>query len=103
MFAAALIVFRESLEAALFVGIVAAATRGLMGRGRWLGAGVGIGVLGAMILAALAPHVSEWFDGLGQDMVNERSYVNTDTGAVLRNRIVNVGNPSLRVTLESRF
>jgi high-affinity iron transporter len=70
MFAAALIVFRESLEAALFVGIVAAATRGLMGRGRWLGAGVGIGVLGAMILAALAPHVSEWFDGLGQDMVN---------------------------------
>lgn len=70
MFAAALIVFRESLEAALFVGIVAAATRGLMGRGRWLGAGVGIGVLGAMILAALAPHVSEWFDGLGQDVIN---------------------------------
>jgi high-affinity iron transporter len=70
MFAAALIVFRESLEAALFVGIVAAATRGLLGRGRWLGAGVGIGVLGAMILAALAPHVSEWFDGLGQDAIN---------------------------------
>jgi high-affinity iron transporter len=70
MFAAALIVFRESLEAALFVGIVAAATRGLLGRGRWLGAGVAIGVVGAMILAALAPHVSEWFDGLGQDVIN---------------------------------
>jgi high-affinity Fe2+/Pb2+ permease len=36
MFSAALIVFRESLEAALFVGIVAAATRGLAGRSRWL-------------------------------------------------------------------
>jgi high-affinity iron transporter len=70
MFAAALIVFRESLEAALFVGIVAAATRGLLGRGRWLGTGVAMGVIGAMILAALAPHVSEWFDGLGQDMIN---------------------------------
>jgi high-affinity iron transporter len=31
---------------------------------------VGIGVLGAMILAALAPHVSGWFDGLGQDVIN---------------------------------
>jgi high-affinity iron transporter len=70
MFAAALIVFRESLEAALFVGIVAAATRGLAGRGGWLSGGVGIGVLGALILAALAPHVSSWFDGLGQDVIN---------------------------------
>jgi high-affinity iron transporter len=70
MFAAALIVFRESLEAALFVGIVAAATRGLGGRGVWLAGGVAIGVLGALVLAALAPHVSGWFDGLGQDMIN---------------------------------
>src|SRR3569832_2619388 len=70
MFAAALIVFRESLEAALFVGIVAAATRGLMGRGAWLAGGVGIGVVGAIILAILAPHVSGLFDGLGQDVVN---------------------------------
>lgn len=70
MFAAALIVFRESLEAALFVGIVAAATRGLAGRGSWLSGGVAIGVIGAMILAALAPHVSGWFDGLGQDVIN---------------------------------
>ena len=70
MFAAALIVFRESLEAALFVGIVAAATRGLLGRGRWLGAGVAIGVFGALVLAAIAPHVSELFDGLGQDVIN---------------------------------
>ena len=70
MFAAALIVFRESLEAALFVGIVAAATRGLGGRGVWLAGGVAIGVLGAMVLAALAPHVSGWFDGLGQDVIN---------------------------------
>jgi len=70
MFAAALIVFRESLEAALFVGIVAAATRQLVGRGRWLSGGVAIGVLGALLLALVAQHVSDWFGGLGQDAIN---------------------------------
>lgn len=70
MFATALIVFRESLEAALFVGIVAAATRDLAGRTRWLSAGVAIGALGALLLAFMAPRVSGWFDGIGQDIVN---------------------------------
>jgi len=35
MFATAVIVFREVLEAALIVGIVAAATRTIPGRKRW--------------------------------------------------------------------
>jgi len=70
MFAAALIVFRESLEAALFVGIVAAATRQLAGRGRWLAAGVGLGAVGALFLAFIAQRVSGWLDGLGQDVIN---------------------------------
>ncbi len=70
MFATALIVFRESLEAALFIGIVAAATRGLAGRARWLSAGVGTGALGAIALALLAQSLSGWLDGLGQDVIN---------------------------------
>jgi high-affinity iron transporter len=70
MFATALIVFRESLEAALFVGIVAAATRDLTGRARWLSAGVGAGALGAFALALLATHLSGWLEGVGQDVVN---------------------------------
>jgi outer membrane receptor for ferrienterochelin and colicin len=40
---------------------------------------------------------------LGMDMVNARGYVNLDTGTLLRNRVTNVGHPSLKVTLESRF
>ncbi len=70
MFAAALIVFRESLEAALFVGIVAAATRQLAGRGRWLAVGVAAGFAGALLLAVLAERISGLFDGIGQDLVN---------------------------------
>lgn len=70
MFATAIIVFRETLEAALFVGIMAAATRGLTGRSRWLTAGVLVGGLGAMALAAGAEHISALADGVGQDLVN---------------------------------
>jgi high-affinity iron transporter len=70
MFATALIVFRESLEAALFVGIVAAATRGLAGRGSWLAGGVLAGVIGALALAAGADKIGALADGIGQDLVN---------------------------------
>jgi outer membrane receptor protein involved in Fe transport len=40
---------------------------------------------------------------LGMDMVNERSYLNAATGATLRNRVVNIGHPSVKLALESRF
>jgi high-affinity iron transporter len=70
MFAALLIVFRESLEAALFVGIVAAATRQLAGRTAWLASGVAVGAAGALLLALAAEHVSAWAGGIGQDLVN---------------------------------
>ena len=40
MFASAVIVLRETLEAALVLGIVAAATRSVRGRGTWMVAGV---------------------------------------------------------------
>lgn len=70
MFAASLIVFRETLEAALFVGIIAAATKQLPQRGRWLTGGVAAGVAGALLLALTAEQVSAWADGIGQDLVN---------------------------------
>lgn len=70
MFAIALIVFRETLEAALFVGIMAAATRGLVGRSRWLIAGVLAGSVGSLVLAAGAEHVGSLADGVGQDLLN---------------------------------
>ena len=47
MFATAIIVFREVLEASLLVGIVAAATRSVPGRNRWLVAGIVAGLAGS--------------------------------------------------------
>ena len=40
MLGAFVIVLREVIEAGLIVGIVLAATRGIPGRGRWVGMGV---------------------------------------------------------------
>lgn len=70
MFSTGLIVFREALEAALFVGIVAASSRGLAGRDRWLAGGVLAGALASLLLAAGIDRVSAWADGLGQDLLN---------------------------------
>lgn len=70
MLGSAVIVFREVLEAALIVGIVAAATRGLAGRGRWLLLGVGAGLVGAIVIAGLAREISATFEGVGQQLLN---------------------------------
>ena len=70
MFGTALIVFREVLEAALIVGIVSAATRGIPGRSRWIGAGIGAGIVGSLLVAAGAGALSELAEGMGQELFN---------------------------------
>ncbi len=70
MFATGLIVFRETLEAALFVGIIAAATRGIERRSLWMAGGVLVGFAGALLMAAGMQQVSVWADGIGQDLLN---------------------------------
>ncbi len=65
-----ILVFREVLEAALIISIVAAATRGLPGRGRWISAGVALGVVGALIVAAFAGAIGESMSGMGQEWFN---------------------------------
>ena len=48
MLGTAIIIFRETLEAALIVGLVLAATRGVGNRIRWISAGIGGGILGQL-------------------------------------------------------
>jgi high-affinity iron transporter len=70
MAAAALIVFREMLEAALVVGIVMAATRGIPKRNAWIGLGVVGGVAGAILVAMFAEAVASAAEGMGQELFN---------------------------------
>jgi high-affinity iron transporter len=66
----AVLVFREVLEAALVVSVVFAATRGVPGRGRWIGAGIAAGVLGAIAVALSAGVIADAAAGLGQELFN---------------------------------
>ncbi len=70
MFAAALIVFRESLEAALIISIMAAATRGIPLRSRWIMGGVLAGLFGAALVASSMELISSAASGIGQELFN---------------------------------
>lgn len=70
MLSTALIVFREVLEAALVVSIVMAATKGVPGRGWWVGGGLAGGVIGAGMIASFADVISSWASGMGQEVFN---------------------------------
>jgi high-affinity iron transporter len=70
MFETAVIVFREALEAALIIGIVLAASRGVPGRFAVASAGVLAGIFGAVAIAALAGTIGEAASGVGQEILN---------------------------------
>jgi len=70
MLATLLIVFREVIEAGLIVGIVLAATKGVLQRGLWVSYGVVAGVAGACLVAAFASELGELFQGSGQELFN---------------------------------
>jgi high-affinity iron transporter len=70
MLAAAIIVFREIIEAGLIVGIVLAATRGVPGRSLWVSGGALGGVLGAILVAVFAKVIADGLAGVGQEILN---------------------------------
>lgn len=70
MSATAIIVFREVLEAALVIGIVMAATRGLAGRGTWVTLGAVGGLACAGLVALFAGALARAAQGVGQELFN---------------------------------
>jgi high-affinity iron transporter len=70
MLASLIIVFREVLEAALVVGIVMAASRGVPRRGWWIAGGCAGGVLGATLVAGFAGEIADAVEGVGQELFN---------------------------------
>ena len=70
MLGSGIIVFREVLEAALVIGIVMAGSKGVAGRGLWVGGGVIVGVLAAGIVALFAGTIAAAAAGVGQELFN---------------------------------
>jgi high-affinity iron transporter len=70
MFGSSIIVFRETLEAALIIGIITAATRGVSGRNHWLIAGIAAGLAGSATVAAATNTIAEMASGFGQELFN---------------------------------
>ena len=70
MFGTAVIVFREVLEAALIIGILAAATRSVPNRNRWLLGGIVAGLAGSALVAASTDVISSMASGVGQELLN---------------------------------
>jgi high-affinity iron transporter len=69
MLGALIIVFREVLEAALVIGVVAAAVQGLAHRGRRIASGVALGIAGSALVAAGLGVISQFQDGRGQELL----------------------------------
>ena len=70
MLGSAIIVFREVLEAALIVAIMMGASRGVSGRGRWIGGGMLLGLAGACVVAGFADGISNALEGRGHEIFN---------------------------------
>src|SRR5579862_7516396 len=68
MISAFIIVFREILEAALVVGVAAAAVEGWPHRGLWVTLGTGLGIAGAAAVAASIGVISRLAHGSGQEL-----------------------------------
>jgi len=70
MIASAIIFFRELFEIVLIVGIILAATRTLNGRKKWIIGGITAGVIGSALIAVFANSISEFAQGVGQEIFN---------------------------------
>ena len=68
MLGVALLVFREVLEAALIVTVVAAATRGVPHRRIFIGGGIALGVIGAGLVALGMSFIESSLAGSGQEL-----------------------------------
>jgi high-affinity iron transporter len=74
---AVILILQEILEATLLISVLVVLTRllqrlwpALLLRRRWVLAALGCGTAGAWLYAVFMPAIAEWFDYVGQDVVN---------------------------------
>jgi high-affinity iron transporter len=70
MFLPFIITFREVLEIALIISLMFVATKGLENRSKWIGLGLLLGILGSFLIAVFIEGISNFANGLGQELFN---------------------------------
>lgn len=65
-----IVTFREILEIALILGVILAATNGLVGRSKWIFLGLIGGIIGSAVVAAFTETISNFAEGIGQELFN---------------------------------
>ncbi len=70
MLSTGIVIFRETLEIAMILGIVLAATRGLEKRMPWIWGGLLAGIAGSGLVALFAETISNSMEGMGQELFN---------------------------------
>lgn len=70
MLPAFIITFREILEIALILSVIAAATKGLKQQKRWIWSGIFLGLIGSSIIAIFAKNISDFASGIGMELFN---------------------------------
>jgi len=65
-----IIILREVLEAALLLSILTALARQLQLNRHWIGWSLLFGLIGSIVYGVNTDIVSEWFEGVGQEVVN---------------------------------
>ena len=70
MFSITVVVFREVFEIALIVGVLLAATKGTVGRRRWISSGVALGAAASAVLAYFTEGLSQAMEGKAQEVFN---------------------------------
>ncbi len=70
MLSALIIVFREVLEMSMVLGMLFAATKGVLGCKKWIGAGALMGVMGALTVAIFMEKLESSVEGAGEFIFN---------------------------------
>ncbi len=70
MFSIAVVIFREVFEISIIVSVLLAATRGMVGRRRWISSGIALGALGSVVLALFTEKLSGAMEGRAQEVFN---------------------------------
>ena len=65
-----ILVLREVLEAALLISLLMAMSQRMGQTSRWVGAALATGLLAAAVYGFNIDLVSDWFDGVGQEVIN---------------------------------